>query len=81
VEYIFFLTFEAQIYKFYLFEMKSKITEKDLLTELESISEELRKYSIVDPYFKEYESEMAGLEVNKPFFVVPASFIYIISSS
>jgi len=60
--------------------MKPDVTEKDLLTNFESISEELKQYSTTDPYLKEYENEMEGLEVKKPFFVVPASFTYTISS-
>lgn len=60
--------------------MKSNTTEKDLLTNFESISEELKQYSSTDPYLKEYDKEMEGLKEKEPFFVVPASFIYTISS-
>ena len=38
--------------------MKTNITEKDLLTNFESISEELKQYSTTDPYLKEYDNEM-----------------------
>lgn len=60
--------------------MKPYITEKDLLTNFESISEELKQYSTTDPYLKEYNNEMGSLKEKEPFFVVPASFIYTISS-
>ncbi|MBU1598665.1 hypothetical protein KKG61_00940 [bacterium] len=60
--------------------MKPNITEKDLLTNFDSISEELKQYSIADPYLKEYDNEMDGLKEKEPFFIVPASFIYTISS-
>jgi len=60
--------------------MEPKITEKDLLTNFESISEELKQYSATDPYLKEYDKEIEGLKEKRPFFVVPASFTYIISS-
>jgi hypothetical protein len=60
--------------------MEPKITENDLLTNFESISEELKQYSIADPYLKEYDKEMEGLKEKEPFFIVPASFIYTISS-
>ncbi len=60
--------------------MKLNITEKDLLTNLESISEELKQSSATDPYLKEYDKEMEGLKEKEPFFVVPASFTYTISS-
>jgi len=60
--------------------MEPKITEKDLLTNFESISEELKQHSIADPYLKEYDKEMEGLREKEPFFIVPASFIYTISS-
>ena len=60
--------------------MKPNITEKDLLTNFESTSEELKQYSSADPYLKEYDKEMEGLKEKEPFFVVPASFIYTISS-
>ena len=54
--------------------------KKDLLTDFESISEELKQYSSTDTYLKEYDKEMEGLKEKEPFFVVPASFIYTISS-
>lgn len=60
--------------------MEPKITEKDLLTNFESISEVLKQYSATDLYLKdlkEYDKEMEGLK--EPFFVVPASFTYVIS--
>jgi len=60
--------------------MEPHITEKDLLTSFESISEELKQYSAADSYLKEYEKEMEGLKEKSHFFVVPASFTYIISS-
>ncbi|OGW00474.1 MAG: hypothetical protein A3D97_02450 [Nitrospinae bacterium RIFCSPHIGHO2_12_FULL_39_42] len=60
--------------------METKITEKDLLTDFESIKEDLKKYSVDDPAIKEYDKEMEGLKEKEPFFVVPASFIYTISS-
>ncbi len=60
--------------------METKITEKDLLTDFESIKEKLKKYSVDDPAIKEYDKEMEGLKEKEPFFVVPASFIYTISS-
>ena len=60
--------------------MKPNINEKDLLTNFESISEELKQYSTTDPYLKEYDNEMAGLKEKGSFFIVPASFIYTISS-
>ena len=60
--------------------MEPKITEKDLLTNFESISEELKQYSSTDTYLKEYDKEMKGLKEKEPFFIVPASFIYTISS-
>lgn len=60
--------------------MKPNITEKDLLTDFESISEELKQYSSTDAYLKEYDKEMDGLKEKKQFFIVPASFIYTISS-
>ena len=60
--------------------MEPKITEKDLLTNFESVSEELKQYSAADPYLKEYDKEMEGLKEKEPFFIVPASFIYTISS-
>ena len=60
--------------------MKPNITEKDLLTNFESISEELKQNSSTDAYLKEYDKEMEGLKEKEPFFVVPASFIYTISS-
>jgi len=61
--------------------LKSEITEENLLSKIESISEELRQCSIKDPNIKQYKIEMAGLEDDRPFFMVPAFFIYIISSS
>jgi hypothetical protein len=61
--------------------MEPKITEKDLLTNFESVSEELKQYSAADPYLKEYDKELKGLKEKEPFFIVPASFTYIISSS
>lgn len=60
--------------------MEPKITEKDLLTNFESVSEDLKQYSAADPYLKEYDKELKGLKEKEPFFVVPASFIYTISS-
>jgi hypothetical protein len=60
--------------------MEPKITEKDLLTNFESVSEELKQYSAADPYLKEYDEELKGLKEKEPFFIVPASFIYTISS-
>jgi len=60
--------------------MEPKITEKDLLTNFESVSEELKQYSAADPYLKEYDKELKGLKEKEPFFIVPASFIYTISS-
>ncbi len=60
--------------------LSTPITEKDLLTDFESISEELKQYSSTDTYLKEYDKEMEGLKEKEPFFVVPASFIYTISS-
>ncbi len=60
--------------------METNITEKDLLTNFESVSEELKKYSAADPSLAEYEKEMEGLKEKEPFFVVPASFTYIISA-
>jgi len=60
--------------------MKPNTTEKDLLTNFGSISEELKQYSSADPYLKEYDKEMEGLKEKEPFFIVPASFIYTISS-
>ena len=60
--------------------MKPNTTEKDLLTNFESIAEELKQHSIADPYLKEYNKEMEGLKGKEPFFVVPASFTYTISS-
>lgn len=60
--------------------METKITEKDLLSNFESITEELKKYSVDDPAIKEYDNEMEGLKEKEPFFVVPASFTYTISS-
>ena len=59
----------------------SKITEKDLLINFEALENELKEYSASDPSLKEYEKETEGLEPKKPFFVMPASFIYKISSS
>jgi len=66
------------MYKLYI--VKPNITEKDLLTNFESISEELKQYSTTDPYLKEYDNEMKGLKEKEPFFIMPASFIYTISS-
>ena len=63
-----------------LYNVKPNITEKDLLTNFKSISEELKQYSTTDPYLKEYDNEMKGLKEKEPFFIVPASFIYTISS-
>ena len=60
--------------------MKPNITEKDLLINFENVSEELKQYSATDPYLKEYDKEMEGLKEKEPFFIVPASFIYTISS-
>ncbi|MFQ6081943.1 MAG: hypothetical protein ACE5WD_01120 [Candidatus Aminicenantia bacterium] len=60
--------------------MKDKITEKDLLKDFDSISEELKQYTTTDPYLKVYEKDVKELEDKKPFFVVPAAFTYIISS-
>ena len=66
------------MYKLYI--VKPNITEKDLLTNFESISEELKQYSTTDPYLKEYDNEMKGLKEKEPFFIMTASFIYTISS-
>ena len=60
--------------------MKEKITEKELLKDFDSISEELKQYITTDPNLKEYEKDVKELEDKKPFFVTPASFTYIISS-
>lgn len=60
--------------------MMTNVTEKDLLTDFESISEEMKKSSAADPYLKEYQQEAEGLNDRKPFVVVPATFSYIISS-
>lgn len=68
-----------RLYKYNL-NMKANITEKDLLTDFESVSEELKQYIAADPYLKEYEEEIKGLKEKGTFFVVPASFTYIISS-
>src|SRR3989304_3694672 len=50
-----------------LYNVKPNITEKDLLTNFESISEELKQYSTTDPYLKEYDNEMKGLKEKEPF--------------
>ena len=48
--------------------MKPNITEKDLLTNFESTSEELKQYSSADPYLKEYDKEMEGLKRKRALF-------------
>jgi len=63
-----------------VFMTDSKITEKDLLINFEALEKELKEYSASDPSLKEYEKETEGLKEKKPYFVVPASFTYTISS-
>lgn len=60
--------------------MRTEITENDLLINFKEIENELKQYLANDPALKEYEREMEGQEERKPFFVIPASFIYTISS-
>ena len=60
--------------------MTTQITENDLLINFEEIENELKQYSADDPAIKEYEKEVGEQKEKKPFFVVPASFTYTISS-
>lgn len=60
--------------------MRTKIVENDLLINFEEIKNELKQYSADDPALKEYEKEVGEQREKKPFFVVPASFTYTISS-
>jgi len=60
----------------------NNITEEDLLKDFDFISEEIKQYTTADTYLREYEKDVEGLKQKdkKPFFVIPASFTYIISS-
>lgn len=60
--------------------MKIQITENDLLINFEEIKNEINQYLNDDPALKEYEKEVGEEKEKKPFFVVPASFVYTISS-